>query len=183
MPSCEERGANPEKISRVKDWERPTNRKEVLQFLGFAGYYRRYVEGYSSIAAPLYRLTSGDPRKKIRGKKRLGPEPPFLWTTECEKAFQSLRQKLTTAPVLAYPGYSQPFVLQTDASGEGLGAVLAQFQGGTETVVARDVPISFFSSRSDSDVFILLPIQSRYFPILVFRYRFPISLFVLANNI
>jgi hypothetical protein len=97
---------DPEKISRVKDWERPTNRKEVLQFLGFAGYYRRYVEGYSSIAAPLYGLTSCDLRKKIRGKKRLGPEPPFLWTTECEKAFQSLRQKLTTAPVLAYPDYS-----------------------------------------------------------------------------
>ena len=149
LMSAEGIKTDPEKISRVKDWERPTNRKEVLQFLGFAGYYRRYVEGYSSIAASLYRLTSGDPRKKIRGKKRLGPEPPFLWTTDCEKAFQSLRQKLTTAPVLAYPDYSQPFVLQTDASREGLGAVLAQFQGGTERVIA-------YASRG------LSPAESRY---------------------
>lgn len=61
---------DPEKISRVKDWARPTNRKEVLQFLGFAGYYRRYVNGYSVLAAPLYRLTAGDPRKKKRGGRK-----------------------------------------------------------------------------------------------------------------
>ena len=58
---------DPEKISRVKEWPKLTNRKGVLQFLGFAGYYRRYVKGYSSLAAPLYRLTPGDPRKKKRG--------------------------------------------------------------------------------------------------------------------
>uniref|UniRef100_A0AAV2LBN6 ribonuclease H n=1 Tax=Knipowitschia caucasica TaxID=637954 RepID=A0AAV2LBN6_KNICA len=58
---------DPEKISKVKDWPQPTNRKEVLRFLGFAGYYRRFVESYAKIAAPLYRLTSGDPRKKKRG--------------------------------------------------------------------------------------------------------------------
>lgn len=58
-----------EKISKVKDWKWPTSRKEVQQFLGFAGYYRRFVEGYTKLAAPLYRLTSGDPRKKKRGTK------------------------------------------------------------------------------------------------------------------
>uniref|UniRef100_A0A8P4KEB8 ribonuclease H n=1 Tax=Dicentrarchus labrax TaxID=13489 RepID=A0A8P4KEB8_DICLA len=137
LVSAEGIRTDPEKISRVKDWVRPTNRKEVLQFLGFTGYYRRYVSGYSTLAAPLYRLTAGDPRKKRRGgKKSLGPDPPFVWTNECEEAFQSLREMLTTAPVLGYPDYSMPFVLQTDASGEGLGAVLAQVQDGAERVIA-----------------------------------------------
>lgn len=150
LVSAEGIRTDPEKISRVRDWVRPTNRKEVLQFLGFAGYYRRYVGGYSSIAAPLYRLTTGDPRKKIRGRKTsLGPELPFLWTTECEEAFQSLKQKLTTAPVLGYPDYSLPFVLQTDASGQGLGAVLVQVQDGAERVIA-------YASRG------LSPAESRY---------------------
>lgn len=57
------------KISKVKDWPQPTSRKEVLQFLGFAGYYRWFVEGYTKLAAPLYRLTSGDPKKKKKGEK------------------------------------------------------------------------------------------------------------------
>lgn len=61
---------DPEKISRVKDWVRPTNRKEVLEFLGFAGYYRRYMSGYFALAAPLYRLTSGDPKRKKRGRNK-----------------------------------------------------------------------------------------------------------------
>lgn len=148
--SAEGVSTDPEKICRVQDWARPTNRKEVLQFLGFAGYYRRYVQNYSTIAAPLYRLTSGDPRKKRRGgKSSANPDPPFLWTSECEEAFQSLKVKLTTAPVLGYPDYNLPFVLQTDASGGGLGAVLAQVQDGTERVIA-------YASRG------LSPAETRY---------------------
>lgn len=150
LVSAEGVQTDPEKISKVKDWVRPTNRKEVLQFLGFAGYYRRYVNGYSTLAAPLYRLTTGDPRKKKRGgKKGLAPDPPFLWTDDCERAFQTLKDRLTTAPVLGYPDYSLPFVLQTDASGEGLGAVLVQVQNGTERVIA-------FASRG------LSPPKTRY---------------------
>lgn len=137
LVSAEGIRTDPEKINKVKDWERPTNRMEVLQFLGFSGYYRRYVKGYSNMAAPLYRLTSGDPRKKKRGtKKSPGPDQPFLWTAECEEAFQSLKEKLISAPVLGYPDYSQPFLLQTDASGMGLGAVLVQIQDGMERVIA-----------------------------------------------
>ena len=84
---------------------RPTNHKEVLQFLGFAGYYRRYVSGYSA-------LTTGDPRKKKRdGKKNLSPDPPFLWKDDCEEAFQTLKERLKTAPALGYPDYSLPFDL------------------------------------------------------------------------
>ena len=93
------------------------------------------MKGYSSLAAPLYRLTSGDPRKKKRGaKKNPEPDQPFSWTSECEEAFQSLREKLVGAPVLGYPDYNLLF-LQTDASREGLGAVLAQVQGGMEKVI------------------------------------------------
>lgn len=77
------------------------------------------------------------------------PDPNFLWTQECQEAFQSLKVKLTNAPVLGYPDYSLPFILQTDASGEGLGAVLVQVQGGAERVIA-------FASRG------LSPAETRY---------------------
>ncbi|KAL0200588.1 hypothetical protein M9458_003775, partial [Cirrhinus mrigala] len=137
LVSAEGIRTDPEKISKVKDWERPTNRMEVLRFLGFVGYYRRYVKGYSNLAAPLYRLTSGDPKTKKRGTpKNPSPDQPFLWTADCEEAFQSLKEKLISAPVLGYPDYSRPFLLQTDASGRGLGAVLVQVQDGVERVIA-----------------------------------------------
>uniref|UniRef100_A0A3P9J0P0 Gypsy retrotransposon integrase-like protein 1 n=1 Tax=Oryzias latipes TaxID=8090 RepID=A0A3P9J0P0_ORYLA len=87
--------------------------------------------------------------KKRRNKQSLAPDPPFIWTDECEVAFQALKEKLTSAPVLGYPDYSLPFVLQTDASGEGLGAVLVQVQAGTERVIA-------FASRG------LSPAETRY---------------------
>ena len=71
-----------DKISKVAEWKTPKNRRELLQFLGFAGDYRRFIEGYASIAAPLYRLTSGDPRRKKRGKK--GPPTMELDNTYYE---------------------------------------------------------------------------------------------------
>ncbi|XP_070573509.1 uncharacterized protein [Ptychodera flava] len=140
---------DPEKISKVTDWKRPTNAKEVLQFLGFSGYYRRFIKGYAAIAAPLYRLTTGDPRKKIGKNTQKCKPQPFLWTEECESSFNLLKKKLTTAPVLGYPDFSLPFVLQTDASIDGLGAVLAQTQGKHEHVIA-------YASRG------LNPAETRY---------------------
>lgn len=108
------------------------------------------MEGYAKLAAPLYRLTSGDPKKRKRGKKMpSAAEPPLLWTGECMEAFCILKEKLTSAPLLGYPDYTLPFVLQTDASGEGLGAILAQVQSGTERVIA-------YASRS------LSPAETRY---------------------
>ncbi|KAF7661328.1 hypothetical protein LDENG_00264150 [Lucifuga dentata] len=124
LVSAEGVHTDPEKVSKVREWPRPSNRREVLQFLGFAGYYRRLVEGYAKLAALLYRLTSGDPKRKI------------LWTVGCEEAFHSLKEKLTSAPLLGYPDYKLPFLLQIDASGEGLGAVLAQMQDGVERVIS-----------------------------------------------
>lgn len=128
---------DPEKTSKVREWKRPSNVKEVLRFLGFSGYYRRFIKGYATLAAPLYRLTSGDPKRKKRGVKESSvPAKPFEWTNECEAAFEALKDSLTTAPVLCYPNYSLPFLLQTDASRDGLGAVLAQVLDGAERVIA-----------------------------------------------
>ena len=85
---------------------------EIRSFLGLAGYYRRFVEGFSSIAAPLTRLT----RKDVA----------FEWTEECEQSFQELKKRLTTAPVLALPDNAGNFVIYSDASLRGLGCVLMQ---------------------------------------------------------
>lgn len=77
------------------------------------------------------------------------PEPPFLWTEECIEAFHTLKEEITSPPLLGYPDYTLPIVLQTDASREGLGAVLAQVQSGTEKVIA-------YASRG------LSPAETRY---------------------
>uniref|UniRef100_A0A2N9F2L4 RNA-directed DNA polymerase n=1 Tax=Fagus sylvatica TaxID=28930 RepID=A0A2N9F2L4_FAGSY len=100
------------KIEAVVSWDRPTNVSEVRSFLGLAGYYRRFVEGFSRIAAPLTHLT----RKNAK----------FEWKEECEKSFQELKQRLVTAPVLTIPSSSGGFVIYSDASRKGLGCVLMQ---------------------------------------------------------
>ncbi len=86
----------------------------VREFLGIAGYYRRFIPNFSKVARPLHDLTRQD--------------APFLWTTSCQDSFEALKDKLVSPPVLAYPCFSKPFVLHTDASGVGLGAVLEQVQ-------------------------------------------------------
>ena len=80
---------DPSKVEAVVDWARPTNVSEIRSFLGLAGYYRRFVEGFSRIAAPLTQLTHKDAK--------------FRWTEECEKSFQELKQRLVTALVLTIP--------------------------------------------------------------------------------
>ena len=100
---------DPKKIEAVVAWERPTNVMEVRSFLGLAGYYRRFVEGFSMIASPLTKLT----RKHAK----------FKWIDECEQAFQELKHRLTTAPVLVSPLGTGNFVVYNDASRKGLGCV------------------------------------------------------------
>ena len=100
------------KIDAVVNWGSPQNAAEIRSFLGLAGYYRRFVKGFSAMAAPLTKLT----RKNV----------PFVWTEECERSFQELKARLTTAPILALPSGSGGFVVHTDASGVGLGCVLMQ---------------------------------------------------------
>ena len=101
-----------QKIEAVKNWPRPTTPTEVRSFLGLAGYYRRFIEKFASISAPLTKLTQ-------KGAK-------FQWSDACEQSFQLLKEKLTSAPVLTLPEGSDGYVLYCDASGVGLGCVLMQ---------------------------------------------------------
>ncbi|GJS85514.1 reverse transcriptase domain-containing protein [Tanacetum coccineum] len=103
---------DPAKIEAVKNWTSPTTPTEVRQFLGLAGYYRRFIEGFSKIAKPLTKLTQKN--------------KSYIWGEEQESAFQLLKQKLCEAPILALPEGNDNFVIYCDASLQGLGAVLMQ---------------------------------------------------------
>ena len=101
---------DPQKVEAVLRWERPTTVTEVHSFLGLTGYYRRFIEGFLTIATPLTRLT----RKNIR----------WEWSKECDESFQELKRRLTTAPILILPSEIEGFVVYSDASRKGLGCVL-----------------------------------------------------------
>ncbi|GJS31959.1 retrotransposon protein, putative, ty3-gypsy subclass [Tanacetum coccineum] len=101
---------DPAKIESVKDWASPTTPTEIRQFLGLAGYYQRFIEGFSKIAKSLTELTQ-------KNKK-------YSWGKDLESAFQLLKQKLCEAPILALPEGNDDFVVYSDASLQGLGAVL-----------------------------------------------------------
>nr|GFB57938.1 putative reverse transcriptase domain-containing protein [Tanacetum cinerariifolium] len=103
---------DPAKIESVIDWTSPKSPMEIRQFLGLAGYYRRFIEGFSKIAKPMTKLT----QKKVK----------FEWGDKQEAAFQLLKQKLCRAPILALPEGSEDFIVYYDASNKGLGAVLMQ---------------------------------------------------------
>ena len=109
---------DPEKVKAVKEWPVPDTVTAVRSFLGFANHYRRFLKGYATIAKPLNKLISGDNAKKKNDKVE--------WEEEHQKAFQGLKDLLSSAPVLAYADYKKPFTLNTDASGHGLGAALYQ---------------------------------------------------------
>lgn len=113
---------NPEKITAVQDWPTPTSVTEIRSFIGIASYYRRFIENFSNIAYPLTRLTQKDKK--------------FEWSEDCENAFITLKHLLTTAPILSYPSTNDMFILDTDASAYGVGAVLSQLQDGKEVVIA-----------------------------------------------
>ena len=113
---------DPRKIECIKSWPLPQNIKEVQSFLGLCGYYRHFIANYSHLAKRLTRLLE-------KGQK-------FNWTTECSEAFEKLKHMLITAPILAHPDFTQPFILDTDASNQAIGAVLSQKIGGTERVIA-----------------------------------------------
>jgi len=100
------------KIETVKAWQRPTTPTEIRSFLGLAGYYRKFVPDFSRIASPLTKLT----RKDVK----------FIWTDDCEESFKELKSRLCSAPILALPQPGKTFMVYTDASGKGLGAVLMQ---------------------------------------------------------
>ncbi|GJS33664.1 putative nucleotidyltransferase, ribonuclease H [Tanacetum coccineum] len=103
---------DPAKIESIKDWASPKTPTEIRQFLGLAGYYRRFIEGFSKIAKPMTKLT----QKNVK----------FDWSEKAEAAFQLLKQKLCSAPILSLPEGSENFMVYCDASRKWLGAVLMQ---------------------------------------------------------
>lgn len=127
---------DPKKTEAVTTWPRPSTVTALRSFLGFCGYYRRFVKDYSKVAHPLNQLLSGYPpaAKTCKGKQEkpyLNPSEPFgsRWDDQCEAAFEELKRRLTQAPVLAFANPQLPYVLHVDASREGLGGVLYQDQG------------------------------------------------------
>ena len=104
------------KTEKILSYPVPVDVARVRQFLGLASYYRRFVPGFAKAAAPLHALLKKDVN--------------FHWTEQCQESFDHLKELLVTAPVLAYPQFQSehPFILETDASTEGLGAVLTQQQ-------------------------------------------------------
>ncbi|GKF97936.1 putative reverse transcriptase domain-containing protein, partial [Tanacetum coccineum] len=103
---------DPAKIEYIKDWASPKSQTKIHQFLGLAGYYRIFIEGFSKIAKPMIKLT----QKKVK----------FKWGDKQETAFQLLKQKLCSVPILALPEGSEDFIAYCNASKKGLGAVLMQ---------------------------------------------------------
>jgi ribonuclease HI len=103
---------DPEKVKAVSELKQPTSVSEIRSFLGLAGYYRRFIEGFSKIARPMTELLRKDKK--------------FVWSEACEKSFQELKKRLTSAPVLVLPDNQKSFVIFCDASRHGLGCVLMQ---------------------------------------------------------
>ena len=101
-----------EKVEAVMSWERPKSVFEIRSFLGLARYYMRFVEDFSRLTAPMTRLT----RKEVR----------FDWDDRCEEAFQELKRRLTSAPILIFLGRGQGYTVYYDSLRGGLGCVLMQ---------------------------------------------------------
>lgn len=119
-----ERGVQPDptKLKAIKEYPRPKSVRELRAYLGLVGYYRRFIASFADVAKPLTTLTK-------QGQ-------PFTWGTEQEEAYRNLRDALCGDSVLIYPDFSAPFILSTDASTVGLGAILSQIVGGQERPVA-----------------------------------------------
>lgn len=108
---------SPTKVAAINHWPRPTTVQQVRQFIGLSQHYRRFIPGFSTIAAPLTDLTKG-----------VGPKKRSItaWTSNCEESFNKIKLLLTSAPVLQLPDPSLPFIIETDSSEYGVGAVLLQ---------------------------------------------------------
>ena len=133
--SAEGVSVNPENVEKVKNWPVPKSVKDVEKFLGFLNYHREHIQNYARDTSVLYKLT--------------GSRAIFTWDEEHQKAFEFLKDRMINAPILSYPSANGVFILDTDASGSAIGAVLSQIQNDIEKV------ISYGS-------YILTPEQRRY---------------------
>lgn len=122
---------DPGKVDAISDFPVPRTERQVRRFLGLSGWYRRYIARFASIAAPITDL--------------LGKHPRFIWTNEAQEAFDQLKQRLTSAPVLSHPDFSKPFFIQCDASNMGVGGVLYQLDYNGE-----EHPIAYMSQKLNS---------------------------------
>ena len=113
---------DPEKVLAVVEWPVPKSTTEVRSFVGLCAYYRRFIKSFSEIAKPLHKLTEKNAK--------------FSWSEGCQSAFDELKSRLVSAPVLTYPNDQDKFILDTDASDKAMGAVLSQVQEEVERVVA-----------------------------------------------
>ena len=107
--SAEGIAVDPKKTAVVKEWPKPADISQLRSFLGLSNYFRKFIYNYAGICAPLYKLVQ--------------PNKPFVWTAECDKAFQKLKDALTSPPVLTIPDINRPFELICDASMIRLAAV------------------------------------------------------------
>ena len=117
---------DPVKLGGIRNWLTPTTVKQVLSFLRFGNFYRKFISHYSNIAQPLNNLTKKDKK--------------FEWTTECQEAFDILKQQFTKEPVLLMPDQSKPFQIESDASKVATGAVLTQLDSNGD-----QHPVAFMS--------------------------------------
>lgn len=116
---------DPDKVSAMLNYPRPRTSTEVKRFTGMCSWYRRFINGFSTLVSPLNDL--------LKGKKK---KQPIVWSPEAEEAFVKIKQALVSAPILCQPDFNQPFTIQCDASDTGVGGVLTQTLDGEERVIA-----------------------------------------------
>src|SRR6266542_5955663 len=121
---------DPKKVRAIVDQLAPTNQTQIRSFLGMIGFFRNYIQGFSTIAGPMTNL--------------LAKEVPYIWGQEQQQAFQRLKQVISIVPVLVHTDFNRPFILYTDVSKEGLGAILAQ-----EEQDKRIHPVTFISYKNN----------------------------------
>ena len=128
---------NPQTVDRIQSWPVPQTETDLRSLLGLASYYRRYVPNFAQVDAPLHGLlTSTRKRKgKHHPKSNPGENTSKVWDEKCQLSFDKLQHLLTSAPILGYPNFLLPFVLEIDASFLGLGAVLFQDQANGKVVI------------------------------------------------
>jgi hypothetical protein len=126
---------SPEKVQTIRNWAPPRSVKHVQQFLGFANFYRCFIEGFSKVARPLTELT----KKNKNAKKNAS----FVWTEECQQAFDRVKALFTEAPILVHFHPEKPTVVETDASDFALGAIMSQMQPES----SRLHPVAYYSRK------------------------------------